>query len=119
MSDLSYFDTLEEPRQSIARAVHAKFAAIGSDLTQRVRWGMPGFTGHKDIATVSGTGKGANAHINLQMFHGAHLPNTDGLIEGTGKHMRNIKFYTLEDVDRPGVAEAIEAAIAYDRVHFA
>ncbi len=115
MSDLSYFEKLEEPRRSIAHAVHEKVAAIGPDLVQRVRWGMPGFTGKKDIATVSGAGKGANAHINLQLFMGAHLDNSAGLIEGTGKHMRNIKFYILEDVDRPGVEEAIRAAIAYDQ----
>lgn len=114
MSDLSYFEKLEEPRRSIAHAVHEKFAGMGPDLVQRVRWGMPGFIGKKDIATVSGAGKGANAHINLQLFMGAHLENDAGLIEGTGKNMRNIKFYSLDDVDRPGVEAAIRAAIAYD-----
>lgn len=117
MTDLSYFESIEEPRRSIAEAVHARFAAIGPNLTQRVRWGMPGFTGHKDIATVSANGKGANAHVNLQLFMGAHLDNAVGLIEGTGKNMRNIKFYTLEDVSRPGVDDAIRAAIAYDQEH--
>lgn len=115
MSDLERFDQLDAPLKQIALAVHARFASIGPELTQRLRWNMPSFTGHKDIAAVAWAGKGANAHINLQLFMGAHLDNAHNLIEGTGKHMRNIKFYSLEDVDRPGVDEAIRAAIAYDR----
>lgn len=114
MIDPKSFDVFVEPQKSLALAVYNKFAAIGPDLTQRMRWGMPGFTGIKDIATVYHAGKGANAHINLQLFMGAHLDNSTGLIEGTGKNMRNIKFFTLDDVDRPGVEEVIRAAIAYD-----
>lgn len=114
MSDLDKFNKLEPPLKEIAMAVHAKFATIGPDLTQRLRWGMPSFTGLKDIAAVAWAGKDANAHINLQLFMGAHLDNAEGLIEGTGKHMRNIKFYNREDVDRPGVEQAIRDAIAYD-----
>lgn len=112
---IDYFETLEEPRRSIAYAVHARVEAAGPNLSQKLRWGFPGFLGNKDIAVVAGTGKAKNAHVHLQLFQGAHLPNPHGLIEGTGKSMRHIKFYTLEDVDRPGVGEAIEAAISFDR----
>jgi len=115
MNRIEYFETLEEPRRTVAYALHAKLAAAGPHLVQKLRWGYPGFVGSADIATIAGTGKATNAHVNLQLFKGAALPNPDGLIEGTGKSMRHIKFYSLADVDRPGVDAAIRAAIAHDR----
>lgn len=108
------FEVFVEPHRTLALAVYENFAAIGPNLTQRVRWGMPGFTGIKDIATVYHAGKGDNMHVNLQLFMGAHLDNPHGLIEGTGKNMRNIKFRSVDDIGRPGVEDAIRAAIAYD-----
>ena len=37
------------------------------------------------------------AHVNVGFFHGAALPDPDGLLEGTGKFMRHVKL-------RPGTA---------------
>jgi hypothetical protein len=115
MTRIAYFDTLEAPRRSIAYALHAKFAAAAPHLVQKLRWGYPAFVGNADVASIAGTGKAENAHVHLQLFKGAHLPNPDGLIEGTGKSMRHIKFHSLADVERPGVDAAIQAAIAHDR----
>lgn len=115
MNRIDYFETLEEPRRSVAYALHAKLAAAGPHLVQKLRWGYPGFVGNKDVASIAGTGKAKNAHVHLQLFQGAALPNPDGLIEGTGKSMRHIKFHSPADVDRPGVDAAIRAAIAHDR----
>ncbi len=37
------------------------------------------------------------AHVNVGFFHGAVLPDSAGLLEGTGKTMRHVKV-------RPGLA---------------
>lgn len=114
-TDLSYFDGLDAQQREIALALHAKVAGHGPDLVRKLRWNMPSFVGQGDIVSVTGAGKGDNADINLQFFFGAHLPNPFGLIEGTGKNLRHIKFFGLDDIEREGVDEAIAAAIAYDR----
>jgi hypothetical protein len=114
VSRIAYFETLEEPRRSIAYALHARFAAAGPHLAQRSRWGYPAFVGNADVASIAGAGKAKNAHVHLQLFKGAALPNPDGLIEGTGKSMRHIKFRALSDVERPGVDAAIRAAVLRD-----
>ena len=31
-------------------------------------------------------------HVNVGFFHGAFLPDTAGLLEGTGKRMRHVKL---------------------------
>ena len=46
-------------------------------------------------------------HVNVGFFHGAFLPDKQGLLEGTGKRMRHVKL-------RPGVAfeaSALDALI--------
>jgi len=54
------------------------------------------------------------AHVNVGFFHGASLPDSAGLLEGTGKYMRHVKL-------RPGLtldALALEALIraAYEDI---
>ena len=47
------------------------------------------------------------AHVNVGFFQGAALPDSAGLLEGTGKHMRHVKV-------RPGLAldvSSLEALI--------
>ncbi len=39
------------------------------------------------------------AHVNVGFFHGATLPDSAGLLDGTGKYMRHVKL-------KPGVVSA-------------
>lgn len=54
-----------------------------------------------------------SGHVNLMLAKGAELADLDpgGLLEGTGKKARHIKFRTTADVHRPGIrALLVEAA---------
>jgi hypothetical protein len=50
--------------------------------------------------------------VNLQLAHGALLPNLDGLIEGTGKKIRHVKVRSGEAAATEGVRRAIREEIA-------
>ncbi len=52
------------------------------------------------------------SHVNLMFSKGVELLDTDdaGLLEGTGKKARHIRFREPSDVDRPGVRSLIEEA---------
>lgn len=52
------------------------------------------------------------AHVNLQLADGAQLPDPTGIVEGTGKRIRHVKFRSVADVQRPAVRALIEAQIA-------
>lgn len=110
MPDLSHFDRFEPHVQEIAHAVYELVASVKPDMPRMKRWGFPGFVGNSTIATVCGQSQ----HVNLQLFNGAHIKNTNGLMEGTGKDMRHIKFRSLAELHRAGVKEIILAAIEYD-----
>lgn len=112
MPDLSHFDKLDAPIEAIAHAVYGVVAEVDPSLHRMKRWGFPGFVGNSTIVTVCGQPN----HVNLQFFYGAHLPNPFGLLEGTGKDLRHIKFRSMPDIARDGVGEVILAAIEHDKI---
>jgi hypothetical protein len=49
------------------------------------------------------------AHVNVQLFDGADLPDPAGIVEGSGKRIRHVKCRDLADVARPALSALIEA----------
>jgi hypothetical protein len=52
------------------------------------------------------------AHVNLQFADGADLEDPDGLVEGTGKRIRHVKFRSVEDVERPAARRLVDQQVA-------
>ncbi len=50
------------------------------------------------------------AHVNVGFFHGAELPDPDGLLEGTGKFMRHVKLRPEGEVDASALVRLINTA---------
>lgn len=68
-----------------------------------------GFSGKmKDMFCYITTNAG---HVNLGFPRGASLPDPNGVLEGTGKAMRHIKFASHSEVERPFVRRYIRAAM--------
>lgn len=55
------------------------------------------------------------AWVNLGFYHAVDLPDPAGLLEGTGARIRHVKLRSPSDVERPEIAELLEAAIAERR----
>lgn len=55
-------------------------------------------------------------HVNLGFYHGAELPDPQGVLTGTGKQMRHIRFDSPEDLHhsyfRGYIRSAIELVMA-------
>lgn len=52
------------------------------------------------------------AHVNVGFFHGAFLPDPDGILEGTGKRMRHVKLRPGENLYEKSVYPLIQTAYA-------
>lgn len=50
--------------------------------------------------------------VNLGFYKGTVLPDPEGLLRGTGKHMRHAKIKQPSDLQRPGLKELLLAARA-------
>jgi len=51
-----------------------------------------------------------NSHTNVGFFHGAHLDDPAGLLEGSGKNMRHVKLKPGHEPDPAALQNLIHAA---------
>jgi hypothetical protein len=51
-----------------------------------------------------------SAHVNVGFFHGAELPDPQGLLQGSGRSMRHVKLVPGAAVDESALAALIGAA---------
>jgi hypothetical protein len=90
---------------AIARTWFQALRGCGSALREVMHDGAPTVClGDVAFAYVTAF----TAHVDVGFFHGAVLPDPNGLLEGKGKYMRHVKL-------RPGAtldARAVEALIA-------
>ena len=89
---------------SIARTWFACMRQCGPNVRELMHDGCP--TVCVEDAPFAYVGA-YTAHVNVGFFHGASLPDSAGLLQGTGKYMRHVKV-------RPGipvVGSALEALI--------
>ena len=54
-------------------------------------------------------------HVNLGFYHGISANDPSGLLEGTGKRLRHIKFRSLDETKNPQIEKLIADAIAARR----
>jgi len=52
------------------------------------------------------------SHANVGFFHGADLPDPDGLLEGTGRSMRHTKLRRGTKIDAASLRRLVEVAYA-------
>jgi hypothetical protein len=55
---------------------------------------------------------GFSDHANLGFQRGSGLPDPESVLEGTGAHMRHIKFATVAQTQAPWLDQYLEAALA-------
>ena len=53
--------------------------------------------------------------VNLGFYQGAHLPDPEALLEGTGENMRHGRIHSLEEINKPEIEPLIRAALSERR----
>ncbi|MFC5409520.1 DUF1801 domain-containing protein [Larkinella bovis] len=51
-----------------------------------------------------------SSSVNLGFNYGTQLPDPNGLLKGTGKLLRHIKFESTDEVSVPGIVELLKIA---------
>lgn len=52
-------------------------------------------------------------HVILGFYYGTELPDPEHVLEGTGKLMRHVKLYTIEDIHKPALGTLIQIATTH------
>jgi len=93
-------------RQFVVKAVPGS-AEMVNPAARIIGYGFG--TGYRDlICTIMPT----KTRVNLGIAQAIELPDPEGLLEGTGKLHRHIKFRPPADLKRPGVRQLLVAAVA-------
>ena len=100
-----------EPHQlTIAEGLRARIENLGPDLSCKLAWGFPCWSGRERIFSIIAY----KDRCNLQLFYGASLaPAHPGRIEGTGKALRHVKVRSTDEID-DGLDRIIADAIRID-----
>ena len=108
-----YIDLLVTPPKDIAVQLRAIVRTHYPHLREDIKWHVPVYSlGKTPVVSI----EGFKAHMNLTFFKGARLQDREGLLDGTGKGVRHIKFRSTQVVDEGKIGglidEALEQAIA-------
>ena len=95
--------------RAIARTWFARMRRCGGDVVELVHDGCPvACIGDAPVAYVNVF----KSHANVGFFNGAALRDPQGLLEGSGKHLRHVKLRPEREADATAVGALIEAAYA-------
>ncbi len=84
------------PLGEIARQQFEVLRGLGTDVRELLHDGHPtACVGDCAFAYVNAF----RAHVNVGFFRGAALADPDGLLQGTGRHMRHVKLGPEHPVD--------------------
>ena len=110
MSLDAFIAACPQPQRAVMERLRRLVREAAPDLEEAIKWGKPCFgRGRTTLFALVPH----RAHVNLQVFAGAHLPDPDGLLEGTGKSMRHVKCRSVGEAERPGLRALVAAAAGW------
>jgi hypothetical protein len=83
---------------------------VGPHLRLERKWGHDWYAGTDLVCGVFAF----KEHVDIEFWRGTTLPDPAGLLEGTGKNMRNVKVHTVDDAMAPALRTLLRAAVALD-----
>ena len=92
--------------RGLVEELHPDAVESASRKEQTVTWGFPGGKMTAGYAYA----RAFRGHVNLGFFQGVHLPDPEGLLEGTGKALRHVKLRMPEEALAPAVRALLTAA---------
>jgi hypothetical protein len=105
-----YFDSLNERVGPPARELRALIFKSAPKVSETIKWGMPVYE-QRDVAMWVCAIRAGKSYVALQFGAiGTSLDDPDGLLEGTGKHLRHVKVRSKNDIKKKLFASWIKQA---------
>lgn len=103
---------LEQPEslRDVLRSLRDVIFSVGYDYKEGIKWGTPNYwlpkVSRRTICYLAVHGD----YVRLGFFNGASLPDSHGMMEGTGKKLRHIKVRCVDNTNRDALADYIRSA---------
>src|SRR5262245_57303601 len=101
---LKYPLTVQETA-ALLRAIVYEVLPKAAEKVYLTCWKVAIYKDGEDICAIAPQ----KAHCKFFLWQGAHLPNPDGLLEGTGKNARHVKIASPDDIPATGIKKLIRA----------
>ena len=102
-----------EAFREIAGRVRRRLAEAAPALREQMRYGLPMWTGHGHVASLSPSKTG----IAVGFPYGAAFDDPDRRLRGAGKHGRHLRLRAWRDADADVLRGFLAQAIARDAGH--
>jgi len=106
-----YISSLPEDKKEIVKALREIILSVDPSLTESLKWKQPVYSKKGDICYLFPAGN----HVNLGFYRAIELKDPKKILEGTGKNMRHIKIWGLENIDKEYFWELVSDAISKDK----
>jgi len=105
-----YLEKLKPPIKDIAIALRGIVKEAAPKAEESIKWGMPVYMSDGLLCSIMA----AKGHVSFIFYNGIGLSDPKGLLEGSGKKMKSIKFRELKDVKRSILRSWIKQAAKID-----
>jgi hypothetical protein len=90
-----YIDQFDQVLRDILIRLRELVYEVVPNATEDIKWRVPNFSLHKTICYIAGF----TNHVTFAFHDGKMLKDPDGLLLGTGKHMKYLKFKSIDELD--------------------
>jgi len=99
-------ETVLRALRGLAQDIHPDHVEVSRPGDRAVSWGW----GPKKMSEAYAYALPYKDHVNLGFYRGAHLPDPDGRLKGTGKAMRHVSIRHVDEVTDPRLRNLMIAA---------
>jgi hypothetical protein len=105
----AYMATLEHPFKPEVETLRAFILGISPLLQERIKWNSPSFYYKIDLAAFH-LREHKFVHLIMVYPRDTDIQDDTGLLEGKHKDRRELKFYSMEDVEakKPALRKVVE-----------
>lgn len=103
----AWFNSANPAQHSTLAALRNLVRSVVPEVIEEIKWGRPCYSNVTGMFCYLYSTK---AYVTLGFTNGAALFDPDGLLEGTGKDMRHIKFKQGRSPDHPAVLALLKQA---------
>jgi hypothetical protein len=112
----AYIASLPVPQKEICASLRALILEAFPQMREEFKWNYPAYYyDGKRICLISGF----KNHVTVELFHGAHLRDTQGRVAGAGRNARHLKLKSLEDIDPDYLVDLLRQSIVYQKASHA
>ena len=103
----AWFQAQPEQQSELLSLLRRLVKSVDGGFSEELKWGRPCYALDRMVCYLHTT----KSHVNLGFEQGARMTDPQGLLQGTGKSMRHIKFTSADDVDVTAVQAMIREAV--------